>query len=62
MNSTPAHLESSTDPKLLVRPITKGSAGIGRGEAGVNLALAKLAYPIHDGIPIMLPEEARKID
>ena len=53
----------SVDPKLLeilVCPLTKGTLEYDAAEAGTDLALAKLAYPIRDGIPIMLPEEARR--
>jgi hypothetical protein len=65
MNSTPDHLESTTDPKLLeilVCPITKGPLEFDAAKQELISRSAKLAYPIRDGIPIMLPEEARKID
>ncbi|QPF84971.1 Trm112 family protein [Bradyrhizobium genosp. L] len=65
MNATPDHLESTTDPKLLeilVCPITKGPLEFDAAKQELISRSAKLAYPIRDGIPIMLPEEARKID
>jgi len=65
MNSMPDHLESTTDPKLLeilVCPITKGPLEFDAAKQELISRSAKLAYPIRDGIPIMLPEEARKID
>ena len=65
MNSMPDHLESTTDPKLLeilVCPITKGPLEFDSSRQELISRSAKLAYPIRDGIPIMLPEEARKID
>jgi uncharacterized protein YbaR (Trm112 family) len=50
------------DPRLLeilVCPLTKGQLTYDR-EAGELISMkAGLAYPIRDGIPIMLPEEAR---
>lgn len=56
---------SIIDPKLLdilVCPVTK--AALRYDEAAQELVSdeAKLAYPVRDGIPIMLPDEARKLD
>ena len=56
---------SSIDPKLLeilVCPVTKGPLEFDSGRQELISRSAKLAYPIRDGIPIMLPEEARKIE
>ena len=55
----------SVDPKLLeilVCPLTKGPLEYDAAKQELISRKAKLAYPIRDGIPIMLPEEARKID
>ena len=57
--------ESGVDPKLLeilVCPQTKGPLEFDGARQELISRKAKLAYPIRDGIPIMLPEEARKID
>ena len=65
MNSPPERLDSSVDPKLLeilVCPVTKGPLEFDSTRQELISRAAKLAYPIRDGIPIMLPEEARKID
>ena len=53
------------DPKLLeilVCPLTKGPLSYDRAAQELVSRQAKLAYPIRDGIPIMLPEEARPLD
>lgn len=53
------------DPRLLeilVCPITKGPLEYDRVHAELISRSAGLAYPIRDGIPIMLPEEARALD
>lgn len=53
------------DPKLLeflVCPLTKASLHYDREAQELVSQQAKLAYPIRDGIPIMLPEEARRLD
>ena len=53
------------DPKLmeiLVCPLTKGPLEYDEQRQELISRSAKLAYPIRDGIPIMLPEEARRID
>jgi uncharacterized protein YbaR (Trm112 family) len=50
------------DPKLLellVCPLTKSSLDYDAEHQELISRQAKLAYPIRDGIPIMLPEEAR---
>jgi uncharacterized protein YbaR (Trm112 family) len=49
------------DPKLLellVCPLTKGPLDYDAAAQELISRQAKLAYPIRDGIPIMLPEEA----
>ena len=54
---------TSIDPKLmevLVCPVSKKSL-IQKGDELICKE-SKLAYPIRDGIPIMLPEEAREIE
>jgi uncharacterized protein YbaR (Trm112 family) len=56
---------NSVDPKLLeilVCPLTKGPLEFDADKQELISRSAKLAYPIRDGIPIMLPEEARKLD
>ncbi len=53
------------DPKLLeilVCPVTKSQLRYDREKQELISDSAKLAYPIRDGIPIMLPEEARELD
>jgi uncharacterized protein len=61
----PAVEATRIDPKLLellVCPLTKGPLDYDAERQELISRQAKLAYPIRDGIPIMLPEEARKID
>ncbi len=56
---------SSIDPKLLeilVCPLTKSVLEYDADKQELISRAAKLAYPIRDGIPIMLPEEARRIE
>lgn len=64
-DSDPRRGERRLDPKLLeilVCPLTKTSLDYdAEGQELISRA-AGLAYPIRDGIPIMLPEEARKLD
>jgi uncharacterized protein YbaR (Trm112 family) len=53
------------DPKLLeilVCPLTKTTIEYDAGRQELISRAAKLAYPIRDGIPIMLPDEARVLD
>jgi uncharacterized protein YbaR (Trm112 family) len=52
------------DPRLLeilVCPVTHGPLDYDRGRAELISRAARLAYPIRDGVPIMLPEEAREL-
>ncbi len=53
------------DPKLLemlVCPLTHGVLKYDRDAQELISASARLAYPIRDGIPIMLPSEARAME
>ncbi len=53
------------DPKLLellVCPLTKGRLSYDRERNELVSKLARLAYPIRDGVPIMLISEARSIE
>ena len=59
------HTPSSVDPRLLevlVCPITRGRLDYDREANELISEGAKLAFPIRDGVPIMLPEEARQLD
>ena len=64
-NQPPDRPASSIDPKLLeilVCPMTKSVLEYDAEKQELISRAAKLAYPIRDGIPIMLPEEARQLD
>jgi uncharacterized protein YbaR (Trm112 family) len=57
--------QGGIDPKLLeilVCPLTKTTLEYNAEKQELISRTAKLAYPIRDGIPIMLPEEARKLE
>lgn len=59
------HTPASVDPRLLevlVCPITRGRLDYDRAAGELISRGAKLAFPIRDGVPIMLPEEARPLD
>jgi uncharacterized protein YbaR (Trm112 family) len=47
--------------ELLVCPVTKGSLEYDREKAELVSRSARLAYPIRDGIPVMLEVEARTL-
>jgi uncharacterized protein len=64
-DSDARHGARRLDPKLLeilVCPLTKTSLDYDAERQELISRAAGLAYPIRDGIPIMLPEEARKLD
>jgi uncharacterized protein len=56
---------SVVDPKLLellACPITKGPLKWDAAKNELVSTSARLAYPVRDGVPVMLPSEARPLD
>ncbi|MDB5373601.1 MAG: hypothetical protein JWP04_2243 [Belnapia sp.] len=65
MTETQTIAPSEVDPALLeilVCPLTKGPLRYDRAAGELISEAARLAYPIRDGIPIMLPDEARRLE
>jgi uncharacterized protein YbaR (Trm112 family) len=63
--SDPARPAGTIDPRLLeilVCPLTKTTLEYDAERQELISRAAKLAYPIRDGIPIMLPDEARPLE
>ncbi len=57
--------EARTDPRALqwlVCPLTKTPLVYDEARQELIGRAARLAYPIRDGIPVMLPDEARELD
>ncbi len=60
-----ARAAGEIDPRLLeilVCPLTKETLEYDRAAQELISRGARLAYPIRDGIPIMLPDEARALE
>lgn len=58
-------MPASMDPRLLellVCPLCKGPLLYRKAEGELLCKADRLAYPLRDGIPVMLEEEARKLD
>jgi len=56
---------TALDPKLLeilICPVSRGPLEYDRDAGELISSKARLAYPIREGVPIMLPEEARALD
>lgn len=65
MSETEPGAQIPVDPRLLeilVCPVTKGPLEYDRSAGELISRSAGLAYPIRDGIPIMLADEARVLD
>lgn len=65
MTTVPTTHAREVDPRLLevlVCPITHGPLHYDRERGELVSRSAKLAYPIRDGVPVMLPEEARPLE
>jgi uncharacterized protein YbaR (Trm112 family) len=63
--SAPARAAGAIDPKLLeilVCPLTRATLSYDAERQELVSRAAKRAYPIRDGIPIMLPDEARPLE
>jgi hypothetical protein len=63
-DALPDMMMAEIDPRLLevlVCPVTHGPLDYDRARSELISKRAKLAYPIRDGVPIMLPEEARDL-
>ncbi len=61
----PAREPRRVDPRLLevlVCPVTRATLSYDAARQELVSRAAKLAYPIRDGVPIMLPEEARALE
>ena len=62
---TPASVPVPVDPRLLeilVCPVTKGPLVYDKDREELISKSARLAYPIRDGIPVMLEDEARRLE
>lgn len=58
-------MAAEVDPRLLevlVCPLTRGPLDYDRDKGELLSRTAGLAYPIRDGVPVMLPEEARTLE
>ena len=56
---------TEVDPRLLeilVCPVTHGTLTYDRAKNELVSRAAKLAYPVREGVPVMLPEEARPLE
>ena len=65
MTEPAAPFVADVDPRLLeilVCPVTGTPLTYDRAKGELISKAAKLAYPIRDGVPIMLPEEARELE
>jgi uncharacterized protein YbaR (Trm112 family) len=65
VSDTKSGSTAKVDPKLLeilVCPLTKGPLSYDAAAQELISERAGLAYPIRDGIPIMLVDEARTLD
>ncbi len=64
-NTSSPDTTGGVDPKLLeilVCPVTRAELTYDREAGELISKSAGLAYPIREGVPIMLPDEARKLD
>ena len=62
---TPTEHPNGVDPKLLeilVCPVTRGPLEFDRDAGELISKSAGLAFPIREGVPIMLADEARKLE
>jgi uncharacterized protein YbaR (Trm112 family) len=48
--------------EILVCPVTKGALVYDKEKQELISKSARLAYPIRDGIPVMLEDEARRLE
>lgn len=58
-------MSSAIDPRLLeilVCPLCKGPLVYRKAEGELVCKSDRLAYPVKDGIPVMLEDDARKLD
>ncbi len=56
--------QAAVDPRLLevlVCPVSRGPLTYDRKRGELVSKSARLAYPVRDGVPVMLPEEARAL-
>lgn len=63
--AVPARPPRRVDPRLLeilVCPVTRAALSYDSARGELISRAAKLAYPLRDGVPIMLPEEARPLE
>jgi uncharacterized protein YbaR (Trm112 family) len=61
----PDELAPEIDPRLLevlVCPLTKGTLDYDRARGELISRTARLAFPVRDGVPVMLAEEARALE
>ena len=64
-SAPPVRAARGVDPRLLeilVCPLTKTTLEYDAARQELVSRAAKLAYPIRDGVPIMLPSEARPLE